>query len=147
MSVNQSKREKCIIDAIVNKQEKASIVFEDEYFIAFLDHRPLFPGHTLLAPKEHIQTFYDLPPSLTTKFSQLIQVIGKAVEHGMEAEGSFIAMNNKISQSIPHLHAHIVPRNKGDGLKGFFWPRMKYQNEQHLIETQEKIKQHLNAQI
>ncbi|KTC81657.1 HIT family protein [Legionella brunensis] len=134
----------CIIDLIVGKKEKAYIVFEDEQFIAFLDYRPLFPGHTLLAPKEHIHTFYDLSASLIVPFYQLMQSIGKSIEKAMGAEGSFIAMNNRVSQSIPHLHAHLVPRNKGDGLKGFFWPRTKYMSEEHILETQEKIKHHLS---
>lgn len=120
MNTEESSTERCIIDLIVKKQEKAYIVFEDEQFIAFLDFRPLFPGHTLLSPKEHFQTLYDLPAQLTARFCGLIQLMGKAVEQAMGARGSFIAMNNKVSQSIPHLHAHIVPRNKGDGLKGFF---------------------------
>ncbi|ASQ46653.1 HIT family protein [Legionella clemsonensis] len=141
------KKEKCVIDLIVKKQEKAYIIFENEQFIAFLDHRPLFPGHTLLSPKEHFKTFYDLPPQLIADFSCLIQLMGKAVEQAMGATGSFIAMNNRVSQSIPHLHAHIVPRNKGDGLKGFFWPRTKYQDENHIRETQQKIIQQLNSGV
>lgn len=134
----------CIIELIAKKQENAFIIFENEHFLAFLDHHPLFLGHTLLAPKQHIKTFYDLPPSLAQPFIVLAQQLGRAVETAMQAQGSFIAMNNTVSQSIPHLHMHIVPRNKGDGLKGFFWPRTRYQNEQQMFETQEKIKQHID---
>ena len=130
----------CIIDLIIKKQAKAYIVFEDADFVAFLDHRPLFVGHTLLAPKKHIKTLYDLPEALIQPFFTLTQKVGQAVEESMQAAGSFIAMNNTISQSIPHLHVHIVPRNKGDGLKGFFWPRTHYRDEAHIIETQEKIR-------
>lgn len=133
----------CVIDLIAAKKETAFIVFEDENFIAFLDSRPLFPGHTLLAPKFHVKTLYDLPQSMISPLFFLTQQIGKAVENAMEASGSFIAMNNTISQSIPHLHIHIVPRNKQDGLKGFFWPRTRYENAEQTLEVQEKIKSEL----
>ncbi len=128
-----------MIDLIVNKIESAFIIFEDELFIAFLDKHPLFIGHTLLAPKNHYQTLYDLPDELLQPLFSLTKKIGKAVEIAMEAKGSFIAINNTISQSIPHLHIHIVPRNKQDGLKGFFWPRTHYQNEAQVLETRDKI--------
>lgn len=134
---------KCVIDLIIAKKEKAYIIYENEQFIAFLDHHPLFPGHTLLAPKNHFKTLYDLPDSLISPLFILTKKIGVAVEKATEAAGSFIAMNNTISQSIPHLHVHIIPRNKQDGLKGFFWPRTKYQNEEQALEIQEKIKSHL----
>ncbi|MCP0913114.1 MULTISPECIES: HIT family protein [Legionella] len=133
----------CIIDQIVNKKETACIIFENEQFIAFLDHRPLFPGHTLISPSKHVETLYDLPEDLIGDFFKLVKSIGKAVELGMNAAGSFIAMNNTISQSIPHLHVHAIPRNKGDGLKGFFWPRSRYLNEEHMLQTQEQIKRAL----
>ncbi|KTC91085.1 HIT family protein [Fluoribacter dumoffii] len=133
----------CVIDLIVAKKESAFIVFEDEDFIAFLDSRPLFPGHTLLAPKQHIKTLYDVPDSLVSPLFTLTQKIGKAIEKAMGAAGSFIAMNNTVSQSIPHLHIHIVPRNRHDGLKGFFWPRTHYKDEQHMHEVQEQIKHQL----
>lgn len=130
----------CIFDLIVAKKEKAFFVFEDENFIAFLDSRPLFPGHTLLVPKVHVKTLYELPESLVPSLFLLTQRIGKAVENAMDAAGSFIAINNTISQSVPHLHIHIVPRNKQDGLKGFFWPRTHYKNEEHAYEIQQKIR-------
>jgi len=133
----------CIIDLIAEKKEKACIVFEDDHFIAFLDTHPLFLGHTLLAPKTHYQTLYDLPPELVSPLFLLTQKIGIAVEKAMQAAGSFIAMNNTISQSIPHLHVHIVPRNKQDGLKGFFWPRTKYENAEQMREIQQNISSHL----
>ncbi|MBA2657345.1 MAG: HIT family protein [Tatlockia sp.] len=128
----------CIIDVIVDKKE-ATIVFEDRNFIAFLDIHPLFPGHTLVAPKTHYETLYDLPENLVQPFFLLIQRMGKAVEAAMGASGSFIAINNTISQSIPHLHVHVVPRNKKDGLKGFFWPRHRYESEAQMLEIQQKI--------
>jgi histidine triad (HIT) family protein len=103
-------------------------VFEDEHTIAFLDHRPLFPGHCLLIPKSHLETINDLPDSLLAAFFANVRMLSAAVELGMRAEGTFIAANNRVSQSVPHFHVHIVPRTKGDGLKGFFWPRRKYKN-------------------
>ncbi|HEX2549020.1 MAG TPA: HIT family protein [Gammaproteobacteria bacterium] len=136
-------KDECVICAIVNKSIKSYIVFENNHLIAFLDHRPLFLGHCLLAPKNHIQTLYDLPTSLLETYFFHLQKIGKAVENGMSAAGSFIAMNNIISQSIPHLHTHIVPRNPKDGLKGFFWPRQKYLDEHHMLEVQTEIKHYL----
>ncbi|AUH71720.1 HIT family protein [Legionella sainthelensi] len=129
----------CIFDLIAAKKEKAFFVFEDENFIAFLDSRPLFPGHTLLVPKVHVKTLYELPESLVSSLFLLTQRIGKSVENAMNAAGSFIAINNTISQSVPHLHIHIVPRNKHDGLKGFFWPRTHYETEVHASEIQQKI--------
>ncbi|WP_454784474.1 HIT family protein [Legionella sp. WA2024007413] len=136
----------CVIDLIVAKKEKSFIVFEDKHFIAFLDSRPLFPGHTLLAPKMHIKTMYEVPEPMIAPLFLLTQKLGTAVEKAMDAAGSFIAMNNTISQSIPHLHIHIVPRNKHDGLKGFFWPRTHYKNEAEMHEVQEKICKQLKTQ-
>jgi histidine triad (HIT) family protein len=134
----------CIFDLIIDKKQQAFIVFEDEQFIAFLDTRPVFLGHTLLVPKTHYVTLYDLPHELITPFFLLTQKIGQAVEEAMGASGSFIAINNTISQSVPHLHVHIVPRNKHDGLKGFFWPRTKYSSEEQMDEIQQRISKHLH---
>lgn len=135
--------DQCIIDSIVEGIIKSYKLFEDEDYIAFLDHRPVFPGHTLIAPKKHIQTLYELPEHLIHSCFSLVKTVGKAVEQGMNSEGTFVAINNTISQSIPHLHIHIIPRKKGDGLKGFFWPRVSYQNEEHLLSTQRNIKKYL----
>ena len=110
----------------VVRNDDGSRVFEDEHTVAFLDHRPLFPGHCLLIPKRHFETIQDLPPSLVATLFTNVKVLAAAVELAMQAEGIFIAANNRISQSVPHFHVHIVPRRKGDGLKGFFWPRRKY---------------------
>lgn len=129
----------CIFCDIIAGKEISYPIFENEHFIAFLDKRPLFPGHTLLCPKEHFETLYDLPAIQIEALFKLTQKIGKAVEQGMQATGSFIAINNKISQSVPHLHIHLVPRNHQDGLKGFFWPRKKYLSDQEIRETQKKI--------
>ena len=115
------------------------MVYEDDVTYAFLDHRPLFPGHTLLIPKEHYETLTDLPLALVGKFFETAQFLTGAVLKAMEAEGTFVAMNNRVSQSVPHLHVHIVPRKKKDGLKGFFWPRTKYSGPEELDVVRQRI--------
>src|SRR5258706_13055316 len=119
----------CAFCQIASKTVDSTIVFEDEQTLAFLDHRPLFPGHCLLIPKEHYETLGDLPAPLIQPLFSAAQQLSRAVERGMGAEGSFVAINNRVSQSVPHLHVHIVPRRKGDGLKGFFWPRHSYKDD------------------
>jgi histidine triad (HIT) family protein len=121
----------------------AEIVWRGNNSVAFLDHRPLFPGHVLLIPAEHILTLADLPAAQVGPLFEAAQKLERAVETALEAEGSFIAVNNRISQSVPHLHVHIVPRSKGDGLKGFFWPRRGYSSDDHLRETADKIRRAL----
>ncbi|ACM20585.1 histidine triad (HIT) family hydrolase [Geotalea daltonii FRC-32] len=101
-------------------------VFQDAISWAFLDYRPLFPGHTLLVPRLHVETLTDLPQELVAPLFSNLRLLTRAVELGCDSDGSFVAMNNRVSQSVPHLHIHIVPRRKKDGLKGFFWPRQKY---------------------
>lgn len=130
----------CVFCHIANGAERAHVVFEDEASIAFLDARPLFPGHTLLIPKRHIETLADLPDEEIGRFFRNAKLLSGAVERAMEAEGTFVALNNKVSQSVPHLHVHIVPRRKGDGLRGFFWPRTKYKSEEEMVETAERIR-------
>lgn len=136
----------CIFCEIAEQKLSSFIVYEDKQFIAFLDKRPLFPGHCLLVPKKHVETFTDLPQNMTGPFFQLAQRLDKAVEQAMQAQGSFVAMNNRVSQSVPHLHLHVVPRNKQDGLKGFFWPRHPYQNEAEMLAVQLKIKQFIESE-
>jgi histidine triad (HIT) family protein len=116
------------------------VVFEDEISIAFLDHRPLFIGHTLLIPKTHYETLADLPHNLLGPFFANVQSLARAVERGIEAEGSFVAINNRVSQSVPHLHVHIVPRRKKDGLRGFFWPRIAHPEEAAMRHAQSAIR-------
>jgi histidine triad (HIT) family protein len=130
----------CLFCGIVSKEVDASIVFQDDISLAFLDHRPLFPGHCLLVPKSHFETLADLPKELVGPLFTNVQLLARAVELALEAEGSFVAMNNRVSQSVPHLHVHIVPRRKKDGLKGFFWPRNKYESAAHVVEVQKSIK-------
>ena len=116
----------CIFCNIVTGDLDAEVVFEDELTLAFLDHRPLFPGHTLLVPREHHETLPDLPPPLVAPLFANAQLLSSAVRDAMGAAGTFVAMNNKVGQSVPHLHVHVVPRRPKDGLRGFFWPRKKY---------------------
>jgi histidine triad (HIT) family protein len=119
----------CLFCQIASGAQPAPIVFEDDHALAFLDHRPLFPGHCLLIPRQHFETLGDLPPSQVGPLFATAQILCQAVEEGLASEGSFLAVNNRVSQSVPHLHIHIVPRRKKDGLKGFFWPRGKYRDE------------------
>jgi histidine triad (HIT) family protein len=104
-------------------------VFRDQVALAFLDHRPLFPGHLLVLPITHVPTLPELPTELVGPFFERVRRLTAAVERGTGARGSFVAMNNRISQSVPHLHVHVVPRNPGDGLRGFFWPRTRYPDQ------------------
>ena len=124
----------CLFCRIVSGNTDAVVVYQDEDSLAFLDHRPLFPGHTLLIPKKHIETLSDLPEIAVGPFFVNVQKLSRAVQAAMSAEGTFVAMNNRVSQSVPHLHVHIVPRKKGDGLKGFFWPRTKYKTNDEMVE-------------
>lgn len=129
----------CLFCRIVSGELPATVVFEDENAVAFLDHRPLFPGHTLLVPREHVETLGELAESMVGPYFKTAQLLARAVEAGLEAEGTFVAMNNRVSQSVPHLHVHVVPRRRKDGLKGFFWPRTKYQSEEQMDEVRERI--------
>ena len=117
---------KCLFCSIVSGDETSYIVFEDAISMAFLDSRPLFQGHSLLVPKDHIEVLPDVSADLVGPFFLNAQRLARAVQIAMKAEGTFVAMNNRVSQSVPHLHVHVVPRRKGDGLRGFFWPRTKY---------------------
>ena len=112
--------------AIVAGEQPAEVVLEEPELLAFLDRRPVFRGHVLLVPRRHVETLPDLPASLRDPFLAAAQRISRAVVEGLGAQGSFVAMNNTVSQSVPHLHLHVVPRTKGDGLRGFFWPRQRY---------------------
>ncbi|MFQ5753494.1 MAG: HIT family protein, partial [bacterium] len=125
---------KCAFCDIVSGDTPAHIVFEDNLSLAFLDKRPLFPGHCLLVPKKHFSTLVDLDASLITPLFLNARMLAAAVEKAMGAEGTFVAINNKVSQSVPHMHIHVVPKKKKDGLKGFFWPRNPYKEDKHIAE-------------
>ena len=104
----------------------AAVVLRDDQVVAFLDHRPVFKGHVLVAPVRHVDTLLDLPADLMQPVLAAAQRVAAAIMAALGAEGTFVAVNNVVSQSVPHLHIHVVPRTKGDGLRGFFWPRTKY---------------------
>jgi histidine triad (HIT) family protein len=130
----------CTFCRIVSDEQAAYAVFEDEDSLAFLDHRPLFPGHCLLVPRQHHETLADLPPAAVAPLFLGARLLSRAVEQAMDAEGSFVAVNNRVSQSVPHLHVHVVPRKKGDGLRGFFWPRQRYEGLEAMAETQRRVR-------
>ncbi len=132
--------ENCIFCRIIAGEMSAPIVFEDENSIAFLDHRPVFPGHCLLVPRAHFETLTDLPGNLVTPLFTNTQLLARGVEVALEADGSFVAINNRVSQSVPHLHVHVVPRRRKDGLRGFFWPRHKYESDEQMQLIQKTIK-------
>ncbi len=129
----------CAFCAIVSGEVPASVVVEDAGCLGFLDHRPLFPGHVLLIPKIHVETLAELPATLLPGLFENARLLSIAVEEGLAAEGSFVAINNRVSQSVPHLHIHVVPRRRKDGLRGFFWPRNKYHGEDELQSVREKL--------
>ena len=130
----------CLFCAIIREEERAYTVFEDDLSLAFLDRRPLFPGHCLLVPKVHYETLANLPASLVGPLFQNAQLLERAIEEGLQADGTFVAINNRVSQSVPHMHMHLVPRHKKDGLKGFFWPRQRYQDEATILHIQETLR-------
>jgi histidine triad (HIT) family protein len=119
----------CAFCSIVCRETPATIVAEDEAAVAFLDARPVFKGHVLVVPRAHHATLLDVPPAELGPFFAAVQRTARAVETGLAAHGTFVAMNNKVSQSVPHLHAHVIPRHLKDGLRGFFWPRQSYPDD------------------
>ena len=125
--------------AIVAGELPAHVVLDDDVALGFLDVRPLFPGHVLVVPRRHVVTLPDLPASDVGPFFERVQRVAGAVAGAMGAQGTFVALNNVVSQSVPHLHAHVVPRTKGDGLKGFFWPRTRYADEAEAAEVAARI--------
>jgi histidine triad (HIT) family protein len=130
----------CRFCQIVAGDESAHLVLEDEHTIAFLDNRPLFPGHSLLVPRDHHETLADLPSELLGPLFANAQLLSVAVPKAMRKPGSFVALNNVVSQSVPHLHVHVVPRKPKDGLRGFFWPRTKYGSEKEMLGVAERVR-------
>ena len=118
----------CLFCQIVAREVEAEIVLDEEHVVGFLDVRPVFKGHTLLVTREHVDTFLELPEPLVPPLFTTAQRVAGAMTSALGAQGTFVAMNNVVSQSVPHLHVHVVPRTKGDGLRGFFWPRTKYED-------------------
>ncbi len=136
----------CVFCAIVAGELAAHVVAETEHTIAFLDRSPLFPGHTLVAPREHVVTLRDLPPALLTPLFTEVQRIAAGVQDGLDADGTFVAENNIVSQSVPHLHVHVVPRRRKDGLRGFFWPRQRYADDAEADAVAARIREALLAE-
>lgn len=130
----------CIFCNIVAGAIPADIVFEDDVSLAFLDIRPVFLGHTLLVPRKHHETLGDLPDVLIEPLFTNTRMLSTAVQGALEAEGTLVAINNKISQSVPHLHVHVIPRRKKDGLRGFFWPRRKYESDEERARIADAIR-------
>ena len=135
----------CAFCSILVGDTPAHRVLDDDVALGFLDIRPLFPGHVLVVPRDHVVTLPDLPAELVGPYFERVQRIASAVPVATGATGSFVAMNNVVSQSVPHLHTHVVPRTKGDGLRGFFWPRTKYRDDADAIEVACAIRAVLDA--
>lgn len=133
----------CPFCRIVAGQAPAAIVFEDEGCLGFLDVRPLFYGHVLIAPKAHIDSLESMPSTLVEPLFSWARRLTAALPKALGCEGTFVAINNRVSQSVPHLHVHVVPRTKGDGLRGFFWPRSNYAS----VEEMEQIRSRIAAQL
>lgn len=133
----------CKFCQIIAGEIPAHFVLDTDEVVAFLDHRPLFPGHTLVLPREHVETLADLPEDRVGPFFRQVQRVEAAVRTAMEAQGSFVAENNVVSQSVPHLHVHVVPRRRKDGLRGFFWPRTKYASDAEMAAVAARITEEL----
>jgi histidine triad (HIT) family protein len=129
----------CPFCRIVRDEAPAQRVMEDDDVMAFLDVRPLFPGHTLVVPRQHHETLADLPPDCIPHLFAVVRDLSAVMEDRLGVGGSFVAVNNRVSQSVPHLHVHVVPRTKGDGLRGFFWPRTRYENDDAAAEMAARL--------
>lgn len=129
----------CVFCRLASGQTPAAVVLDEGDTLVFLDHRPLFPGHCLVIPKDHVETLHDLAPERVGPLFAKVQRLARAVERALGAEGTMVGLNNKVSQSVPHLHVHVVPRRKGDGLRGFFWPRQKYASDEAMRDCAARI--------
>lgn len=129
----------CLFCRIARGEAPGALVLQTRQVVAFLDHRPLFPGHCLVVPRPHVATLADLPDPLTGPLWEAVRALARAVEAALEADGSFVAVNNRVSQSVPHLHVHVVPRRRGDGLRGFFWPRGHYRDAAEMEEVRRRL--------
>ena len=135
----------CVFCQIVAGEIAAHIVSQDAATVAFLDARPVFKGHVLVVPRQHYVTLADLPPAGVAPLFERVRLLSVAVPAGLGAQGTFVALNNVVSQSVPHLHVHVVPRTKGDGLRGFFWPRQRYASEEEAAEYARRIRDALTG--
>lgn len=144
MPAGRDKSAGCLFCGVVAGEVPAAVVLETDQTVGFLDHRPVFKGHVLLVPREHVVTLPDLPAALRDPFLESGQRLARAMLDGLGAQGSFVAMNNTVSQSVAHLHLHVVPRTKGDGLRGFFWPRTRY-DDGEAADYAERLRAALDA--
>jgi histidine triad (HIT) family protein len=135
----------CVFCSILQGDAAAHVVLDDDVALGFLDVRPLFEGHVLVVPRDHIEVLADLPVADVGPFFERVQRVARAVEAACGAKGTFVAMNNRVSQSVPHVHVHVVPRTKGDGLKGFFWPRTTYASDERAAAVAASIRAELDA--
>ncbi len=133
----------CLFCAIIARETPANIVLDEPDVVAFLDIRPVFKGHTLLATRSHVETLTDLPDQLFGPVMSATKRLAAAVRTAFGAQGSFVAVNNTVSQSVPHLHVHVVPRTRGDGLRGFFWPRTRYADDDEAERYAERLRRAL----
>jgi histidine triad (HIT) family protein len=145
--MSQSQVATCLFCRIARHELAANIVVERPSTLVFLDHRPVFPGHCLVVTRTHYDTMLDVPADLLGELFAEAQRVARALESGLAAEGSFVAVNNRVSQSVPHVHVHVVPRKRKDGLKGFFWPRQKYESDEAARATCEAIRAALSADV
>lgn len=135
----------CVFCQIIAGSVPAHMVTDTTAGVAFLDARPIFPGHTLVVPRDHVPTLPDLPPDAVGDYFRLVRRVAAALPVALGAAGTFVAVNNVVSQSVPHLHTHVVPRTKGDGLRGFFWPRHRYASEEEAAGYAARIRDALEA--
>ena len=133
----------CRFCRIVAGAEPGHVVLDNPHAVAFLDHRPLFPGHTLVVPRDHVPTLPDLPADQLAPYFGAVKRVASAVPAAVGAAGTFVAANNVVSQSVPHLHFHVVPRNPKDGLRGFFWPRGRYESEAEMAAVAAAVRRRL----
>lgn len=135
-----SASETCVFDQIRDRTVAAHLVLDEPLILAFLDQRPVFPGHVLVIPRDHYPTLADLPAELVGPFFEAGRRVAAAVQSAMAADGSFLGLNNIVSQSVPHLHLHVVPRRRKDGLRGFFWPRQRYASDDEMASIASRIR-------
>jgi len=137
----------CVFCRIISGEVPANMVLEDDEFVAFLDARPVFKGHVLLLPRRHYVTLADLPVPAVGPLFERVRLLSAAIPAALGAQGTFVALNNIVSQSVPHLHVHVVPRTKGDGLRGFFWPRQRYASEDEAAQYARRIADAVTALV
>ena len=130
----------CAFCAVVTGETTAQVVLESEHHVGFLDTRPVFKGHTLVVPRAHVVTLPDVPHDRLAPLLRDVQRVAAAVVDGLGAQGSFVAVNNVVSQSVLHLHVHVVPRTRGDGLRGFFWPRTRYADDAEAQDYRDRLR-------